>query len=202
MNTLSIAKRQTILNAARQAFLAHGYSGASMEAIAEAAPVSKPTLYSYFKNKQELFAAVIAERCELLLSAFSHIKTRQLEPASALKSIVGAFADMIYAPEALGLYRLIVAEHQQFPELGELVYHSGPELILQQLAAYLTELHVAKTLNIPDVDMSSRLLLGMLKGDEHFRCLLGLRTALSAQEKERLIHAAVHLFLKGHGYER
>ena len=31
--------------------------------IAEAAPVSKPTLYNHFKGKQELFAAVIASQC-------------------------------------------------------------------------------------------------------------------------------------------
>ena len=60
MNKPYNPKRQAILDAAKRAFIDHGYSGASMEAIAEAAPVSKPTLYTHFKGKQELFAAVIA----------------------------------------------------------------------------------------------------------------------------------------------
>ena len=59
MNNPNNPKRQAILNAAKRVFIAHGYSGTSMEAIAEAAPVSKPTLYNHFKGKQELFAAVI-----------------------------------------------------------------------------------------------------------------------------------------------
>ncbi len=200
MNTSS-PKRQAILTAARQTFIAHGYSGASMEAIAEAAPVSKPTLYSHFKSKQELFAAVIAERCEILLGTLNRAKIEQLDPVAGLKAIARAFVNMIYADEALSLYRLIVAEQQNFPELGALIYHSGPDLVLNQLSAYLTELNAINALHIPNVETSSRLLLGMLKGDEHFRCLLGLQKGLSVTEKDQLINAAVSLFLKGHGYE-
>jgi len=172
-----------------------------MEAIAEAAPVSKPTLYSHFKSKQELFAAVIAERCEVLLETLMIAKITQLEPVAGLKSIVSAFVELIYAEEALALYRLMVAEQQHFPELGALIYQSGPALVLQQLSAYLSELDACHALRIPDVELSSRLLMGMLKGDEHFRCMLGLQQGLSEAEKQLLIDAAVALFLKGHGYE-
>lgn len=201
MNTVSNPKRQAILDAAKRAFLAHGYSGASMEAIAEAAPVSKPTLYSHFKGKQELFAAVIRDQCEALLSTLSSAQTEHLDPIAGMKAIVHAFVDLIYADEALKLYRLIIAEQQNFPELGALVYRSGPEPVLKLLSSYLTKLDAHQVLRIPDVDTSSKLLLGMLKGDEHFRCLLGLQSGLSQVEKERIIDAAVSLFLKGHGYE-
>lgn len=194
-------KRQAILDAAKRAFLAHGYSGTSMESIAEAAPVSKPTLYSHFKGKQELFAAVIADQCEALLSTLSRAQTEPQDPVAGLKTIVRAFVDLIYADEALSHYRLIIAEQQNFPELGALVYRSGPEPVLKLLSSYLSELDARNALRVPDVDTSSRLLLGMLKGDEHFRCLLGLQQGLNEAEKERLIDAAVSLFLKGHGFE-
>ncbi len=199
MSTTS--KRQTILEAAKRSFLTQGYSGTSMETIAEAAPVSKPTLYSHFKGKQELFAAVIADQCEGLLSTLSRAQTEQLDPVAGLKAIARAFVDLVYAEEALSLYRLIIAEQQNFPELGTMVYRSGPQPVLERLSSYLTELDARNALRIPDVTVSSRLLLGMLKGDEHFRCLLGLQSGLSEAEKERIIDAAVSLFLKGHGYE-
>ncbi|MGX2039843.1 TetR/AcrR family transcriptional regulator [Methylocaldum sp. MU1018] len=194
-------KRKAILDAAKRAFLANGYSATSMEAIAEAAPVSKPTLYSHFHSKQELFAAVIGGQCDALLSTLSRVKTEQLGPVAGLKAIAGAFVDLIYANEALDLYRLIIAEQQNFPELGELVYRSGPEPVLKLLSAYLGELDGRAALRILDVNASSRLLLGMLQGDEHLRCLLGLQPGLSDAEKEHLIDAAVSLFLKGHGYD-
>lgn len=194
-------KRQAILDAAKHTFLANGYSGASMEAIAEAAPVSKPTLYSHFHSKPELFAAVIGEQCEALLNTLSRVQTERQDPVAALKAIAVAFVDLIYSKDALDLYRLIIAEQQNFPELGELVYRSGPEPVLKRLSAYLGELGRRGALRTPDVDTSSRLLLGMLHGDEHFRCLLGLQPGLTEAEKECLVDAAVSLFLKGHGRE-
>lgn len=200
MTTAPNPKRAAIIDAARSAFLACGYSGASMEAIAEAAPVSKPTLYSHFKSKQELFAAVIGRQCEDLLGTLARVQTAPRDPVAGLQAIACAFVDLVYTAEALSLYRLIIAEQQQFPELGVLVYRSGPEPVLRQLASYLQELQECGILRIPDVARSSRLLLGMLKGDEHFRCLLGLQAGLDAAEKRQLVESAVYLFLHGHGY--
>ena len=200
MNKPCNPKRQAILDAAKQAFLANGYSGASIEAIAMAAPVSKPTLYNHFKSKQELFAAVIAAQCAALLSTLADVKAEFSDPVAGLKSIADAFVDLIYAEEALQLYRLIIAEQQQFPELGELIYRAGPEPVLGQLSAYLAELNASGTLRVDDVETSSRLFLDMLKGDQHFRCLLGLQAGLDDRAKQHLIDAAISLFLKGHDY--
>lgn len=194
-------KRRAILEAAKHAFIAHGYGGASMEAIAEAAPVSKPTLYTYFKGKQELFAAVIASQCQSLLNTLSEVQTEVRDPVAGLKAIANAFVELAYADEALQLYRLIIAEQQHFPELGDLVYRSGPESVLQQLSSYLAELHAREILHIDDIETSSRLFLGMLQSDQHFRCLLGLQSGLSSAEKRLLIDAAVALFLKGNCHE-
>jgi TetR/AcrR family transcriptional repressor of mexJK operon len=194
-------KRQAILDAARRVFLVHGYSGASMEAIAEAAPVSKPTLYHHFHSKHELFAAVIIEQCDALLSTLSAAQTAMPDPAAGLKAIATAFVDLLYAEESLALYRLLIAEQQHFPELGEQVYRASAEPAIDQLSAYLTELHHRGSLHIVDADSSSQLLLGMLHGAQHFRCLLGLRAGLTPAEKHALIESAVSLFLKGHAHE-
>lgn len=201
MKKINSPKRQAILEAAKLAFLAHGYSGASVEAIAEAAPVSKPTLYNHFKSKQELFAAVIESKCESLLSTLATVQTEVRDPVAGLKTIACAFVDLVYADEALQLYRLVIAEQQNFPELGELVYRSGPEPVLRHLSIYLAELNTRGILNIGDIETASRFFLDMLKGDQHFRCLLGLQSGLSEATRQRLIDAAVSLFLKGHGYE-
>lgn len=52
-------KREAILTAASALFLKHGLRGTSMEAIARAAGIAKPTLYSYFADKQAVFAALV-----------------------------------------------------------------------------------------------------------------------------------------------
>jgi AcrR family transcriptional regulator len=57
----SDAKRKGVLDAALALFLKHGVRGTSMEAVAAAAGVAKPTLYAYYPQKQAVFRAV-AER--------------------------------------------------------------------------------------------------------------------------------------------
>ena len=59
----SEAKRQQILDGALVIFAAHGFEGASMSAIARESGVSKGTLYNYFTNKADLFAAFVEHNC-------------------------------------------------------------------------------------------------------------------------------------------
>ena len=52
-------RRAAILAVARTAFFAHGYGATSMSAIAATLGGSKTTLWSHFRSKEALFAAVI-----------------------------------------------------------------------------------------------------------------------------------------------
>ena len=62
-------KRAAILDAAHREFMAHGFAGTTMEAIAAAAKVSIMTLYRHADDKEDLFRTVIAETCERALEA-------------------------------------------------------------------------------------------------------------------------------------
>jgi AcrR family transcriptional regulator len=53
--------RQRILRAARALFTANGYATVSMQQIADAAAVNKATLYHHFRDKEDLFVAVMIE---------------------------------------------------------------------------------------------------------------------------------------------
>lgn len=52
-------KREAVIDAAQNLMLKHGLRGTSMEAIARAASVAKPTLYAYFPDKSAVFAALV-----------------------------------------------------------------------------------------------------------------------------------------------
>jgi AcrR family transcriptional regulator len=60
-------RRPLILDAAFQVFLEHGYDGASMEAIASEAGVSKPVVYACFASKEELFTALLTREEQRIL---------------------------------------------------------------------------------------------------------------------------------------
>ncbi|HEY9470603.1 MAG TPA: helix-turn-helix domain-containing protein [Propionibacteriaceae bacterium] len=58
MSDRSVRKRESILEAATELFLAREYAGTSMEDIAAAAAVSKQTVYKHFSDKETLFREV------------------------------------------------------------------------------------------------------------------------------------------------
>ena len=74
--------REAVLAAARRVFLARGYGGASLEAIAEAAGFSKGVVYSQFDSKGDLFFALLEAR----------IAERAAENARAIEGKRGAAA--------------------------------------------------------------------------------------------------------------
>jgi AcrR family transcriptional regulator len=51
--------REKILESAKSLFIEHGYHGLAMREIAEALGVTKPALYYHFKDKEELFLAIL-----------------------------------------------------------------------------------------------------------------------------------------------
>ena len=54
-------REDAIVSAARDMFIAHGYSGTTMAMIARAAGVADGTLYTYFENKDALARGVISD---------------------------------------------------------------------------------------------------------------------------------------------
>ncbi|MDT8872852.1 TetR/AcrR family transcriptional regulator [Komagataeibacter rhaeticus] len=60
---------RTVLDSATRAFLADGYAATSMERIARMVGCSKATVYRRHHSKEDLFRAVVRERCRHLFDA-------------------------------------------------------------------------------------------------------------------------------------
>ncbi len=60
-------RRQSILRAAREAFIREGFHRATVETIAERAEVSKGTVYLYFESKETILAHLLLEGLETLI---------------------------------------------------------------------------------------------------------------------------------------
>ena len=77
--------RRTILDAAREAFAAGGYDSVSMRGLAEAVGLTHGSLYAYFKDKDELFEALVEESFDQLAAALRQMKGRGGDPVRFLK---------------------------------------------------------------------------------------------------------------------
>jgi AcrR family transcriptional regulator len=82
------ANRTAILDASRDLFARFGYKKTTMEDIAMALRKGKSSLYYYFKNKEEIFQAVIELESELLYSKLQEVVKTRGNAADKLRAYV------------------------------------------------------------------------------------------------------------------
>ncbi|MFZ1089685.1 MAG: TetR/AcrR family transcriptional regulator [Xanthobacteraceae bacterium] len=171
-------KRAGVLEAAAKVFLSGGYLGASMDEIADLAGVSKQTVYTYFSNKEALFAA--------MASALSNEASDRVQNSVAefgedddLEGYLVGYAvrqlEVVLTPRILQLRRLVIGEVGRFPELGAALYAGGPGRAIASLAATFERLADRGALSVHDpllaatqfnwLIMSAPLNRAMLLGD-------------------------------------
>lgn len=81
--------RDLVLDAARRVFLARGYAGASIEAIADDAGFSSGVVYSQFGSKADLFFALLDRRIEARALQNERI-TKEFAGADGLRELLRA----------------------------------------------------------------------------------------------------------------
>lgn len=70
--------RKQILETAKSLFIQQGYHGLAMRQISEALGVSKAALYYHFKDKEELFLAILSNNLDEIENAIDLIRSRQV----------------------------------------------------------------------------------------------------------------------------
>jgi TetR/AcrR family transcriptional regulator len=76
-----------ILAAAEAVFAEAGFTGASMQAIAERAGLPKANLHYYFRTKESLYRTLLGRILDMWVDAFDHI-TPDRDPAEALTAYI------------------------------------------------------------------------------------------------------------------
>jgi AcrR family transcriptional regulator len=191
------AKHEAILTAATRVFLDAGYGAASMDAIARVAGVSKQTIYAHFGGKAALFEATVLKRSDRLLEPVPTANDAVDDPEEALRAIARGYLELILSPETLARFRVVMAESGRFPELAEVFYRSGPARATDGLADYLARLDGQGILEIKDPRLAADQFYGMVRGDFFVRHLLGIGELMTAQERDRIVRAAVNRFVGG-----
>ena len=103
--------RTAILDAAQKVFLADGYSGGSLTAIADVSGLPRTTIYEYFPSKGHILLAVLADRIPPLIEGMLG-GSGDSPPLEAIDQIFAAAVDLVI----------------EAPELAELMFRVGREL--------------------------------------------------------------------------
>ena len=197
-----LEKRAAILEAAKQLFPSRGYDGVSMDAIAQAAGVSKLTVYSHFQDKDTLFIEAVQARCEELLPSNLFLPRFEGPVRAHLVRIALAFFRLITSEEAISIHRMMSARTAEDSHLPRLFWEAGPKRVQEALAAFLKAEHEAGDLQIPDCALAASQFFCLLKGECHARLLCGISEPLSQAQVDRHIDATVDLFLRAYGAGR
>lgn len=131
--------RDAVLTAARRVFLDQGYTGATLESIAETAGFSKGVMYSQFENKAEVFLALFERRIEERAAENERIAAEH-HGVDGLRAMLQAAVAHATSEDAWALllieFRALAAReariNRRFAELDQLA--------IEQLAAVLERL--------------------------------------------------------------
>lgn len=189
---------QTIVDTACELFEELGFHAATLDKVAQRAKISKLSIYKHFENKEALFGAAFAARCQ------------QLVPQKLFESVDGSAEDQLMAagssllrtllrPEVRNVEAMVMADTPNQKSLSKLHYEAGPAHIIAQIEGLLRQLHAKTALNAPDPLRSARLFAALFKGSD----LLMIASfdeakASDDNEIESYCRSAVAMFIAAH----
>jgi len=189
------AKRRQIIEGARAVFLFQGFDAASMNDIARAAGVSKGTLYVYFKDKEQLFEAIIDQECVAQAEGIFELDHNDHDVEAVLTRLGFAYVGFLCRPEKASAIRIVIAIAERMPDLGRKFYESGPAKGIRKLAAYIAAQADAGVLVVEDCEVAAAQLMEAYQGMLFKSMVFNFVREPSREQIERVVPIAVKVFL-------
>lgn len=138
MSGNDIGLREKILETAKNLFVNQGYHGMSMREISEALGVSKAALYYHFKDKEELFLAILRTYLDDMSNLLDHLAS---EPISSREKIQRFVENILTQPaEQRATIRLASQEINQLSPDARMAFGSNyREKFIKKLQTILQE---------------------------------------------------------------
>ncbi|MDE1145332.1 MAG: TetR/AcrR family transcriptional regulator [Azospirillaceae bacterium] len=197
MKVKTEARRQAILAAASALFQEVGFTAASMSELASRLGGSKATLYGYFRSKEELFVAVMADAAgDMKQGAFKSLNPDK-DVGETLRRFGRIYLDFILSPWAISVRRMTVAEAQR-SDVGRLLYENGPKIGWGLFAEYLTALMDRGRLRPDDADRAAAHFRALVEAEHVDAVLLDIRPKPDEAAISLAVDAAVDVFLRSY----
>jgi len=170
------AVRDSILDAARDLFVAEGYRNVSIRKIAERIEYSPAAIYSYFDGKDDIFYA-LAEEGFRRLSGKVQAAVGRADPLEDVRAGWWAFYE--FSKEQPEFFELMFVD-RSVPKISE--HWEGFEVLQQLLAAAVTSLQRAIDAGVFPATMHPQVAMNVLWGALVGPSVIGLCHRLSPGE--------------------
>src|SRR5947208_2888220 len=199
--TAAIERDQRLIEVATRLFLDRGYDATSLDAVAEAARVSKPTVYARYGDKRGLFAEVLrreiarwlaplAEAAEMQLTRSSDISVEQ-----RLVEIGREMLSFTCGPDAVAFSRMMTSQAINFPDIAKLGKEEGWLKAVATTARFFDHLVAQGALDVDDTTIAAEVFLDGVVGHSHRLATFG--TAMELKAAEKRMRTVIKLFLAG-----
>lgn len=159
--------RELYLQTALDTFLARGYASTSIEEIARAAKAGKMTFYRQFGSKAELFQLVVHHAISKVRERLQISLATDCDPEQVLPEIIARLHTGLTDPQYLSVLRLVIAETEHFPELGEAML-SDDFYLFEPVVSYLSWAAAEGKLMITDPYAAAMQLAALASGGGRF----------------------------------
>jgi AcrR family transcriptional regulator len=140
-------RRERILTAAQQVFSARGFRVAEVQHIAEAAGVSKATIYKVFKSKDEILLTIVEENFVQLQRIVLANLVGPEQPLERFRKVLYAAAG--YLDENKAFCRVLVREAGEFMPVIQRLYGGIVQSNAPMAEAFFA--HLRRRGDIPDI---------------------------------------------------
>ena len=153
---------QQILEAAFRVFGKRGLHRATLDDVAREAGITKGTIYLYFPSKAGLFAAMLKTRIAAVIPAVDAVERRATPSLDGRLAVVGRdLYRFLSSPAYLSMFRTVISEVAQFPEVASQVYREGVLAANRRLAAVIESGIRAGECRDVDAMIAARAFVGM-----------------------------------------
>jgi len=156
---LAAQKRERTLNAAQLLFYERGFTGTTLDDVAHAMGVTKPFIYTQFRGKSDLLAAICVPAMQACVDAAEQAVAQAGDPAKRLHALVSSFCEVVleHQPGIAVFFR--EAKHLD-PESATAI-KSLRERFDAVLSQVIEEGNAAGTFRVPDVRLAALAIGGM-----------------------------------------
>jgi AcrR family transcriptional regulator len=191
-----LRNRTVILRSARELFHKKGFYGTTMEDIAQHSGFDRRTIYNHFKNKEDVFAALISSILTNIDAVFNNISVEKGSPLDKLRELVLSLLDLYI--DNSQLLNIFMSEYEtneikkrQHLSVYTLKNISAYKKIEARLVAMIKE---AQEVNLV-VKVHPYILAGMLN-ELILRSVIVLHNQKNAIRKKDIIHDIFELLGK------
>lgn len=194
-------RRELILDIAQAMFLEQGYGQTTMSAIASVLQGSKSTLWTYFPNKEALFAAVLNRAAVKFRQKLCEALKSDSQIEVTIRKFCSAYIRILCAHEAISIHRLVISEAKRFPDIGRIFFNCAVVPTRDLLLEFFGSINTGKLTSTTDPMRAAHLLAALCHGHCFRKMIFGLADHVTEEEMEMDAELAATSFLSAFSSE-